>query len=72
MSPANVVDPPVATYAVERVTVATNLAYQKLIAAFERELRRFKPDVAERLHQRRAPHGTRSKRNLAPWPARTV
>jgi hypothetical protein len=51
MSPANFVDPPVATYAVERVTVATNLAYQKLIGA---------------------PHGTRSKRNLAPWPARTV
>jgi uncharacterized protein (DUF302 family) len=55
MSPSNAVDPPVATYAVERVTVATNLTYQELIAAFERELGRFKPDVAERLHQRRAP-----------------
>ncbi len=55
MPSARAVDPPVATYAIERVTVATNLTYQALIAAFERELGRFKPDVAERLHQRRAP-----------------
>jgi len=53
--PSNAVDPPVAPVATERVTVATGLTYQALTTAFERELGRFKPDVAERLHERRAP-----------------
>lgn len=55
MPSAPAVDPPIATYAVERVTVATNLTYQALMDAFEHELGQFKPDVAERLHQRGAP-----------------
>jgi uncharacterized protein (DUF302 family) len=53
--PSNTIDPPLATVAIERVTVAMGLTYEALIAAFERELGRFKPDVAEGLHQRRAP-----------------
>lgn len=53
--PSTTIDPPVATFAIERVTVATHLSYEALTAAFERELGRFKPDVAERLHARRAP-----------------
>lgn len=53
--PSKAIEPPVATVAIERVTVATGLAFEALITAFERELGRFKPETAERLHERRAP-----------------
>jgi uncharacterized protein (DUF302 family) len=53
--PSNTIDPQVATVAIERVTIATGLTYEALTAAFDRQFGRFKPDVADRLHQRRAP-----------------
>jgi hypothetical protein len=46
--PPNAIDPPVATVAIERATVATGLTYDTLTTAFERELGTFKPDVAQR------------------------
>ena len=36
--PSNTIDPPVATFTMARVTVATHLTYEALTAAFEREL----------------------------------